>query len=107
MFNVDISGFRGRGTEVVGTAGATAKIAFTAGESSSAFLLANGDTTATYPIFVKVVARGASAPTVTAANFHLAVQPGDSRIFGWDIGGSDIYIFSAGTQAYTALPVSY
>lgn len=99
---------RGIGSEVTGTAGATAKLDFTGASGYAANFKRQAIVVASCgaaTVYIKLIGRSAAAPpTVSAATFHFAVPAGSSAVIQCtrDV---DAYLF--GTTAFTAVELGY
>lgn len=101
--NPDSRGIQNIVQEVTGTAGAMAKVAFTSTVSGSWVSFFNGSTINN--CYVKFVARGDSAPTVSATNAFMVIYPGAERFIPINTALFDLYVFSSGA-AFTATSVT-
>jgi hypothetical protein len=94
---------RNVGAEITGAAGATAKLDFTAASAYNpdfrrqAILLASCGTA---PIYVKLVGRSGTAPTITSSNWHIQVPAGQSVVTQ---ATREVDVYVNGSTAYTAV----
>lgn len=77
------------------TSGATSIMAFTSEGQTSTVRVQN--TGAVNSVYFDVVAKGASAPTVSASDHLFVAGPGEGLWLPYDISKVDIYDYSPGT----------
>lgn len=100
--NYDLAGIKNSVEVASGTAGATAKVAL-AGLQRSAVTISNNGSV---PIYIKFVTKGASAPTITAADWQFILYGPDDRT--WGMGENiEIYVFCATSALYQVTAWSY